>query len=625
MITAATIELVKSRTDIVAIVGETVKLTRRGRSWVGLCPFHKEKSPSFHVTPERGFFHCFGCKESGNAISFVMKVEGLSFPEAVRRLAERSGIEVEDDATVGDRQRAEAQRKARDDLYGVMNVAATFYVEQLTAHESARVAQEEIERRGLVPTSPTDTIATALSAFRIGYAPPEWDGLTQHMKRHGISPAMCEQVGLLVPRQGGGGHYDRFRNRLMFAVVDLQGRVVAFSGRILPDPKTGITEKETGKYVNSPETAIYRKGETVFGLFQARQAIRDAEEAVVVEGNFDVVSLHARGIGNVVAPLGTAFTPEQALLLKRFSPTVVLLFDADDAGRKAVRRAMDPCRQAGLVAKAAVLPEGKDPDELAKTRGPDAVRAVIKAADGLLEHLIRRSLDEGFSRGDATERAARAKEVTDLLTSESDPTVRALAETYADQIAGELAAQDTSLGRQVDARSFRALSQRVQAALRRPDDRAAPVVRERRDPVTDAVVGALLDFPDLLDDEDVTAKLASLDGDAVFFVSALKAARDAGEAAEISGENLENFLASVPPSFHGFASRRLAAPVHEDVATARADLFANAEKLHVRSMSRDHAALAEDMARAQARGDDDEAFALLRAAQESARRKRGLA
>ncbi len=624
MISAATIELVKARTDVVAVVGETVKLTRRGRSWVGLCPFHQERSPSFHVTPERGFYHCFGCNESGNAISFVMRVFGLSFPEAVRRLAERAGIVVEDDASPLDRSRAEAERRSRDELYAVMNTAAAFYVEALQAHPTARVAQDELARRGLVPGAPTDAIATALSAFRIGYAPADWDALALHMKRHGVSPAQCEKAGLLLPRQGGGGHYDRFRNRLMFAVIDLQGRVVAFSGRVLPDPKTGIVDKETGKYVNSPETPLYRKGETIFGLFQARQAIRDAGAAVLVEGNFDVVSLHARGVGHVVAPLGTAFTPEQAQLLRRFAPSVVLLFDADAAGRKAVRRAMDPCRQAGLVAKAAVLPEGTDPDELARTRGPDAVRAVLKAADGLLEHLIRRSLDEGFSRGDAAERAARVKEVTELLASESDPTVRALAETYADTIAGELAAHDLSLGRQIDVRSFRALSQRVVAALRRPEPPAARV-DERRDPVTDAIVGALLDFPDLLDDEEIVGRLAVLGGDAVFFVSALRAAQDAAPARALSGAELEGFLAAVPPSFHVFASRRLASPVHEELATARADLVANAAKLQVRTLSRDHEALAEDMARAQARGDDDEALELLRAAQESARRKRGLA
>lgn len=617
MISADTLEQIKRRTDLVALIGESVRLTRRGRSWVGLCPFHKEKSPSFHVTPERGRFHCFGCSEGGNAFDFVMRTEGLSFPEAARRLAERAGVAIEETGTREDRTREAAHKRARDELFSAMHLATVYFEKMLHEHPDARVARDELAKRRLVADAPTDRVALALAAFRIGYAPAGWDGLAQFFREQGVSPALGEQVGLLAPRQGRAGHYDRFRNRLMFAVVDLQGRVVAFSGRILPDPQTGLVDKETGKYVNSPETPIYKKGETVFGLFQARQGIRQSGEAVIVEGNFDVVSLHARGVDNVVAPLGTAFTPEQAQLIKRFTPTVTLLFDGDAAGRKAVRRAQDAIRRAGLAGKAATLPDGTDPDDLARERGAEGVRAVLKQARGLLEHLIQSALDEGFARGDAEERAQRAKEVVELLAAEDDPTVRAMAQRYADDIAGQLASRDASLGL-VDARTFGALARQVHAALHRPPQPGRDASRGPRDPIVEAALGAILDYPELLDDEQIAPRLGLLDGDPVLVVAALqRASRDALD--------VDALLAEVPPSTHGFVSRRLVAPAHAELDHAKAELLANLDKLRVRQLTRDNRDGALEMARHEARGEGDAALELLRDAQARARQKRGIA
>ncbi|RYE87371.1 MAG: DNA primase, partial [Myxococcales bacterium] len=456
MIGEATIRLVRERTDIQAVIGDTVKLTRRGRSWIGLCPFHRERTPSFHVTPERGIFHCFGCGEHGNVIDFLIKTEGVSFPEAVRQLADRAGIEVEENRSDRQRRDEEAAKKAREDLYAVNNLAARFYETMMDEHPHAKLAREELERRELVPSEPTDAIATALQSFRVGYAPAEWAALAAYLRQQGIAPHVAEQAGLLLPRSTGGGFYDRFRHRLMFAVIDLQGRVVGFSGRILPDPQTGLVDKETGKYINSPETPVYKKGDLVFGLYQARQPVRQAEHAVLVEGNFDVVSLHARGIRNVVAPLGTAFTPEQALAIKRFAPEVVLLFDGDAAGRKAVKAAREPCKKAGLVARAASLPEGIDPDDLSRTRGPDAVKAVIKASRGLLEHLIDVSLEAPFSGSSSEERVERLHEVVELINAEDDPAVRAIAQKFADDVAHRLVQRDANLG-MADVTTFRAL------------------------------------------------------------------------------------------------------------------------------------------------------------------------
>jgi DNA primase len=633
MINDRTIQLVRQRTDLVSLIGETVKLVRRGRSWKGLCPFHKERSPSFHVTPERGMFHCFGCGEHGNAITFVMKVEALTFPEAVRRLAEKCGVEVEDNATEQERKEEAAKRKSREDLYAAMNVAAVYYEKMLVEHPSRIVAENELASRGLVASSPTDLIATTLQAFRIGYAPAGWDGLATYLRAQGISPAMAETVGLLKRREGSSGHYDAFRNRLMFAVVDLQGRVVAFSGRILPDPKTGLVDKDTGKYINSPETPIYKKGETVFGLFQARQAIRSRDEVVVVEGNFDVVSLHARGIGHVVAPLGTAFTPEQAMLLKRFAPSATMLFDGDAAGRKATFAAREPCKRAGLRARAAVLPSGKDPDDFVRSRGPEALESALKAARGLLEHLITQSLDEGFERADSEEKVARVREVVELLASEEDPTVRAMGQKYADEIAARLPTIRDDRTGMADAASFGVLRRAVETALRKPmpndssDAPAAPVPWRRSrstfraSALEESFLGCLLDFPSLLAESEIAPVLSYLDGDAVFVVAAL---RETGHDEGDFGLDADEFLAKVPRSFHAFARNRLALPVHQDIATARRELLANAEKLKVRSLSSDNAEDAAEAARAEAMGDDESALSLLREVRERTRKKHQL-
>lgn len=612
MISEETIRLVRDRTDIQAVVGETVKLTRRGRSWVGLCPFHKERSPSFHVTPERGIFHCFGCGEHGNAFDFLMKVEGLSFPESVRRLAERAGVEIEENRSPAARREEDAARKMREDLYGINALAASFYERMMGEHPHGKLALEELGRRGLVPTAPTDPIATALQGFRVGYAPAEWAGLTAFLRQQGVSPSAAEQAGLLLPRSSGGGFYDRFRNRLMFAVIDLQGRVVGFSGRILPDPQTGLVDKETGKYINSPETPVYRKGELVFGLFQARQSIRQAEQAVLVEGNFDVVSLHARGITNVVAPLGTAFTPEQATAIKRFAPEIVLLFDGDAAGRKAVRSAREPCKKAGLVARAATLPEGVDPDELSRDRGPDAVRAVIQAARGLLEHLVDASLDARFTSASAEERAERVREVVELINAEDDPTVRAMAQQFADDVARRLVQRDDALG-MADATTFRALVRAVRAGVARSAPTTQPQApTQERDWVMEEVLGALLDFPPLLHEVDESL-WSCVSGDAALVVAVLQETDPERDA--------EKFLANLPTSFQSFALQRLTAPVYSDLTTAKTQLEANLRKLQVRALQQEHALLKSEAARAERQGDFDAEIASLREIEERTRRR----
>lgn len=262
MISPKTLAAIRERTDIVAVLAETVKLTRKGRSLVGLCPFHKESTPSFHVNAERGLFYCFGCKEKGSVFDFLMKLEGLSFPEAAERLAGLAGIEVEQTATDAERREAEAARRAIDELFGVNQLAAHWFEAQLREHPLRAHAVEELGRRGLDPDKDA-RVRDTLQAFRIGYAPHGWSGLADYLARQGISPIAASKVGLIAPRRSGPGYYDWFRHRLMFGIVDVQGRVVGFSGRVLPSPDTGVVDKESPKYINSPESAIYQKGQTI--------------------------------------------------------------------------------------------------------------------------------------------------------------------------------------------------------------------------------------------------------------------------------------------------------------------------------------------------------------------------
>jgi DNA primase len=620
MIPPETVARIRDRADIAAVVGESVKLVRRGRALVGLCPFHKEKTPSLHVNPERGFFYCFGCHEKGDAIGFVMKTEGLGFTEAVRRLGERLGIEVEERAGDGAAAAERAARRAAQDLYDVSALAAAFFETQLREHPGARVAREELARRGLRAASPTDGVADALQSFRVGYAPAGWDGLASHLQRHGVSPAPAEAVGLLVPRKGSAGHYDRFRNRLMFAVSDVQGRVVAFSGRVLPDPESGQVDKETGKYVNSPESPIFRKGEVVFGLFQARQAIRQREAAVLVEGNFDVVSLHARGVRNVVAPLGTAFTPAQARLIKRFTQRVTVAFDADDAGRAAAKKAREPCREAGLDARVALLPAGKDPDELVRERGAEAFDKIVAAARPMLQYLVDAHLERAFSAQDAVEAGRVVQELTRLVNEAEDRAAREVASEYAKAaLQSRLSIRSERLSRevaQVLARAAAVPSAAPELGGRRSGPGAASRSRAAEIPLE--MLGCVLDCPEILLDPRAEPAIGLLEGQIALAVGL---ARNLLSDKRLAAES---FLAQMPAPIHEFAARRLASPRHEDAGEALHEFVENARKLKRVSLSRQKATVVEQIGQAGAAGDTDREELLLKEAERKAREKLGL-
>jgi DNA primase len=366
------IERIREATDIVELVAEHVQLTRRGRNFFGLCPFHGEKTPSFSVNPERQIYHCFGCGAGGNAFKFVQEVDRVSFVEAVAFLARRAGILLPDQAP------SRRTEQDHDLLYRANELARKYFHHLLLNDASGQEALEYLRSRGLAQAT--------LERFGLGYAPHGWDELLKVAGKRGLSPAIMEQAGLALPRQGNGGHYDRFRDRIAFPIANLSGRTIAFGAR-------GLKPDQEPKYLNSPETPVYRKGGVLYGLDQTRQAIRQQGLALVVEGYMDLLSLVQSGIEHAVASAGTALTEEQCRLLGRYAPKVVLVFDGDAAGSAAAQRGLEVLLGTGLEARVVSLPPEHDPDSLVQREGPQAMlRAVEKAESALdfyLKHLSR--------------------------------------------------------------------------------------------------------------------------------------------------------------------------------------------------------------------------------------------
>lgn len=395
---------IRSRLDIVELVGQFVNLKRAGQHWKGLCPFHAEKTPSFTVNPKRGIFHCFGCGAGGDAFGFLMRQDRLGFPEAVRALAERAGVEMPTKREPETDGKFEALRH-------IMALACEFYSRSLWQPEGAK-AREYLERRGVD--------LEVAKRFGLGYAPEGWNALLTEMARQSVPEDHLVQAGLVLPRQTGSGFYDRFRGRLLFPIRDPQGRVIAFGGRALAG--------EEPKYLNSPETPLYVKGQTLYALDIARAGMREKNRALIVEGYLDCLMAHQHGFGETVAALGTAFTGAQLGLLRRYADEVVALFDADAAGQKAstrleemvtdsmdlpslgwsVARTGDFERPGYFSIRVAVLPDGHDPDSLLRAEGAAALAARLEAARPLLSFVLDQALAEedlGTARGRATAHA----------------------------------------------------------------------------------------------------------------------------------------------------------------------------------------------------------------------------
>jgi DNA primase len=394
------LEAIRARIDLVELVGAVVPLKRAGERWKGLCPFHQEKTPSFTVHPKLGIFHCFGCHAGGDAFEFVRRHDRVEFPEAVRLLAERAGVPLS--AREGGREPG-----ARDGLLALLEWAAGRFAAWLWEREEAGRARRYLEERGL-------TVETA-RAFRLGYAPEGWDHLLLAAREAGFTPEALVGAGLALPRQNGPGHYDRFRGRLIFPIADAHGRVIAFGGRALGG--------EEPKYLNSPETPVYQKGQTLYALHLAREPMRTAGRALLVEGYVDCLMAHQHGFRETVAVLGTALTPHQLGLLRRYADEAVLFFDADRAGIEAARRAEDLLERStdpqwwalsrkpetllrpGLRLKVATLPAGHDPDTFLRAEGREALEARCREARRLLLFALDRVLaeeDTAGGRGRAT-------------------------------------------------------------------------------------------------------------------------------------------------------------------------------------------------------------------------------
>jgi DNA primase len=364
-----TLRRIRDTADIVALVGRHVSLKRAGRNYKGLCPFHEEKTPSFNVNPERGTYYCFGCHEGGDVLSFVMKVENLSFREAAQALARETGIEIPETHT--------AAPGAGERLYAAVETAWARYRAALEAPGNPAAAY--LAERGLDPET--------IEQFGLGYAPDRWDTLTGFLRQKGIPPELGERAGLLAPRDSGG-FYDRLRGRVVFPIRDVHGRAVAFGGRALaPDQQP--------KYLNTPESPIFRKREAFYGFPEALEPIRKADRAVVVEGYFDLIALHRAGIRESVATCGTALTEAHARNLRRRTRQVVLLFDGDDAGRAAATRALEVLLPVGLRVRTASLPPRDDPDSYLAREGAEALRRLVDAAPPALDAVIREATRGG--------------------------------------------------------------------------------------------------------------------------------------------------------------------------------------------------------------------------------------
>lgn len=364
-------EAVRQVADLAQVVGEVVALRRAGRSLAGLCPFHQERSPSFQVDPQKGLYYCFGCGAGGDVFKFVMAVHGLEFADAVHFLAARHGIPKPVRTASRDADAAETRR--RDRLFLALQRAHEWFIQKLRGPEGEG-ALRYLSGRGF-----TAAEATALG---LGFAPNSWDGLLRHLVgQHAFQPEELADAGLLVPKDDGRGHYDRFRGRLIFPIRDSAGRLISFAGRALDggDPK----------YINGPESPVYDKGKTLYRLHDAAPAMRKQGRAVVVEGYFDAISLARAGVTEAVAVCGTALGASHARLLRRWTPQVVLFLDADDAGRRAVHRAIPVLIAEGLSIRIANTPAGKDPDELARSGGSAAVESALATADDLPAFLVK--------------------------------------------------------------------------------------------------------------------------------------------------------------------------------------------------------------------------------------------
>jgi DNA primase len=459
------LEEIRRRADIASLIGEYVTLKKAGKNYLGLCPFHREKTPSFTVSPEKQMFYCFGCGEGGNIFSFLMKLNHLTFPEAVRHLAAKVGV------VISERQmsREEKERQSLgEQIRRINDLAAGFFAETLQS-KAGEEAREYLRKRGIGEA--------AIRTFRLGFAPEGWSRLLDFLKRKGVALELAEQAGLLIARTGPAqGHYDRFRGRLMIPIEDVDGYVIAFGGRII-----GAGEP---KYMNSPESPVYTKGNCLYGLARTREAIREKGFAILVEGYFDLISLWNAGILNVVAPLGTALTRAQVDLIRRYTVHVAALFDPDAAGRKALARSLELFLAGNVHARAVILPDGLDPDDFVRKHGREKMEDLVAHALSMAEYYIEQILG---GRGTLEEDRDKLREAVSFLSRIEDDVERNL---FVKKVAEAMAVDEAVLKKEVR----RTVPQGTGAALAE-QPKGVTVAATEMDPQELSLIRMMLDYP----------------------------------------------------------------------------------------------------------------------------------
>ena len=380
--------------DIYDVVSGYVSLKKAGKNWLGLCPFHSEKTPSFNVNPAKQIFHCFGCGVGGDAFKFLELQEGLNFPEAVKQLASRAGITLPESRPRADEKKSDDERKA---LLKIIAEAADYFLRELEG-PAGSAARAYLAKRGLTETVIRD--------FSLGYARPEWDGLLKHLRQKGHPPTLLEKAGLIVKRSEGEGHYDRFRGRIIFPIRDISGHVIAFGGRVMDD--------SLPKYLNSPETPLYSKSNVLYCLDQAKEPARKQGYFIIVEGYLDAIACHQYGAKNAVATLGTALTDGHLRLMRRFAQKLMLIFDPDPAGVKATLRGFELFAGSGMKVNVVSLPDGDDPDTFLKKNGYEAFASCLKGSVKFMDFVLGQVVRSG-STASIDEKVEQAGEMLGFI------------------------------------------------------------------------------------------------------------------------------------------------------------------------------------------------------------------
>jgi DNA primase len=391
------IEEIKSRVDIVELASEYLTLKKAGRNFIGLCPFHQEKTPSFTVNRDKQIFYCFGCGEGGNVITFLMKIADKTFPEAIKDLAEKTGVVLPPMPSGKEGRQKDSLKESIINL----NLRAAQHFNRNLSSPAGKVAREYLQNRSISEET--------IKQFRLGFVPDTWRSLTDYIESSGSSLKLAEQAGLVIAGKEGN-YYDRFRGRLIFPIENIFGEIVAFGGRVM--------EKGEPKYLNSPESPVYIKGKNLYGLNKTKEEIRKKSFALIVEGYFDLISLWNAGIGNVVATLGTALTREHLELLRRYTIEVVALFDPDEAGRKALDRSLELFLSMRMRARALILPEGCDPDDYIKKHGKDKLNELIAHAPAISDYYIDNVLGGGKTFEDKRDMIKTAMEFINKIDDE---------------------------------------------------------------------------------------------------------------------------------------------------------------------------------------------------------------